>query len=115
MRLALIGAIAAVIIGLATGLYFAVGRIGDLRVENDRLEGRVASLQTAVEVAEHAATVAAARAASNAAKAKEYDKLREGVYRDATDDTQLPFWLRDVVDGLRAGSPDGDSDPEGSE
>lgn len=90
------------ILGFGSWVYHIQRDRAALRAENASLRRQVAIMQEQAEQARLAASVARAEAERQAARAAEYDRLREALI-GGQDDVDLPDWFRDYLDRLLGG------------
>lgn len=103
IRYALAAALLAVL-GLGGALWWQMGRVEALEADKARLERSVTAYKAQAQQTREALAVARAAQERAAARAAEYDTVREALLRGEFDDLPLPEWfvsvLRDL--GLRA-------------
>lgn len=95
---ALVAALTA-LLGLGGYAWVLSGTIDRLHAEKASLRASVAALEADRDLAREARAVADARRRVSEAKAREYDKLREGLLRD-DEDADLPDWFRVYLERL---------------
>jgi hypothetical protein len=104
IRYALAAALVA-IIALGGALWWQAGESAALEEENARLERSLLSYKAQAEQTREALAVARAAQKRAAARAAEYDAIREAVLRGDYEDVPLPDWFLDLLRdlGLRPG------------